>query len=176
MKPHMAASLVRLIYASRVTEECGPEELQEILDVSRRNNAAAGITGALCYSGRGFLQCLEGPRTAINEVYRRIVRDTRNEDVTLLAYAPIKERAFGQWSMAYMQTDRIGPSILGKHGVTQSLDPYSLNAEQALSLLKDVARERAAERAGQKNAPGGGVAAASRQTANPTDRDRAESG
>ena len=154
MKPHMAATLVRLIYVSRITKECGPKDLQEILDVSRRNNAELGVTGALCYSGQGFLQCLEGPRTAVNELYRRIIQDERNEDVTLLTYAAIKEREFGQWSMAYMRADQIDQAILAKHGAAQTFDPYAMNAEQSLGLLKDIARERAAFLAKQQHTPG----------------------
>jgi hypothetical protein len=137
-------NLVRLMYASRITKECGPKELEDILNVSRRNNKTLGVTGALCYSARGFLQCLEGSRTAVNELYRRIVQDTRNEDVTLITYAHIEERAFGQWSMAYVRADEVDQAILRRHGIAGTFDPYALNADQALGLLRDTARERAA--------------------------------
>ncbi len=136
-------SLVRLIYVSRMSRACGPKDLEDILAVSRRNNVDRGITGALCYSGRGFLQCLEGPRDAVNVLYGLILTDTRNSRVTLLSYGPIEERAFGQWSMAYVRSDQVDRLILANYGLSPQFDPYQLNAQQALGLLRDTARERA---------------------------------
>jgi len=52
---------VRLTYVSRMTESCDMEAVEEILRVSRPQNAARGITGMLCYDPQYFLQCLEGP-------------------------------------------------------------------------------------------------------------------
>ncbi len=144
MNPHMTETLVRLMYISRMAPECGPKELQEILDSSRKNNAEMGVTGALCYSPKGFLQCIEGPRKEINMLYRRIVRDERNEEVTLLSYMPIAEREFGQWTMACVRSDEVEQAIMVEHGAAAEFDPYSLNAEKALGLLKDIALERAA--------------------------------
>lgn len=138
------ANDVRLIYASRMTTGCGPRDLENILDVSRKNNAALGVTGALCYAGCGFLQCLEGPAKAVNEIYRRITQDARNEDVMLLTYSPITERAFGQWSMAFIETEEADRLLLDRHGVTGDFDPHTLNDIQALGLLIDLARKHSA--------------------------------
>ena len=137
--------IVRLIYASRLAKGCGPKELEAILNVSRENNRDIGVTGALCYSARGFLQCIEGPRESVNMLYRRIVQDERNEDVTLIAYTQNEdERAFGQWSMAYVRADAVDQMILTKHRIKEPFDPYTLQAEQAHNFLCDMARERAA--------------------------------
>lgn len=141
--------IVRLVYASRMTRACSPQELVNIMESSRKNNYEAGLTGALCYSGRGFLQCLEGSRQYVNEVYRRIVNDPRNEDVTLIDYAVVEERIFGRWSMAYIRSDAIDKMILVKHGLTASFDPFALTPDQALGFLYDTAKERAAFLASQ---------------------------
>ena len=47
----------------------------QILAVSRRNNARAGITGALMYSGSAFAQVLEVPRLAVEAIFERIQRE-----------------------------------------------------------------------------------------------------
>lgn len=138
------AAVVQLVYASRMSRKCGPRELENILRVSRRNNQAMGITGVLCYSPRGFLQCLEGPPEAVNELYRRIVRDDRNKDVTLISYGPANRRAFVRWSMACVRSDEADAALLEKRGVKGELDPYAVGPRQALGLLADIARERAA--------------------------------
>ena len=39
--------LIRLLYASRA-RELGPFDVKDILERSRRNNQALGVTGALC--------------------------------------------------------------------------------------------------------------------------------
>ena len=69
--------LVRLLYASRATEEVTQDELLSILKKSRINNLAAGVTGVLCYSGGVFLQVLEGGREPVSHLYNRIAGDTR---------------------------------------------------------------------------------------------------
>lgn len=143
------SQLVRLVYASRMTKDCSPQELANIMQASRRNNELAGITGALCYSARGFLQCLEGKRADVNDLYRRIVNDQRNEEVTLVSYASIDERLFGRWSMAYIRADAVDKMILLQHGLTESFDPFELETDQALGFLYDTAKERAAFLASQ---------------------------
>lgn len=134
--------LVRLLYASRMSAKSGPKELAAILHSSRRNNAAMGVTGILCYSATGFLQCMEGPRDAVNELYRRIVRDPRNEAVTLLSFEDIRRRRFGKWLMAYLRADEVDGALLARHGADDGFDPFSMTAAQALALLSDTARER----------------------------------
>ncbi len=135
-------SLVRLIYASHMNHACQPKDIAAILEVSRKNNKRMGVTGALCYSRSGFLQCLEGPRDSVNELYRRIVQDTRNVDCALVSYGTIRRRRFGGWSMAYMRADEIDRLILARHGLRSSFDPCTVDEEQALGLLDDISRER----------------------------------
>ena len=65
--------LVRLMYASRAVPTVDQEELLAIVRKSKANNPAAGITGVLCFSEGIFLQALEGGRSAVNQLYARIV-------------------------------------------------------------------------------------------------------
>jgi hypothetical protein len=135
--------LVRLIYVSRLAKDCGAEELGKIMEVSRRNNKGLGVTGALCYSNRGFLQILEGPASTVNELYRRIIQDRRHVDVTLLEYAPIHQRDFEHWSMAYIRTDEIDRALLQKFATSQVFDPFEMSSAQARVFLLAVTKERA---------------------------------
>jgi hypothetical protein len=137
-------SMVRLIYASRLAEGVGPEDLQKILEVSRKNNEARGITGALCYDPQAFLQCLEGPRDAVNALYTTIVRDDRHRDVTLIEYADIYQRTFETWSMAFVRTDELDRQLVIKYSATRTFDPFSMSALQAGAFIADLAAERQA--------------------------------
>lgn len=134
--------LVRLIYASHMARACQPKDILAILEVSRENNKRMGVTGALCYSSKGFLQCLEGPRDSVNELYRRIVQDPRNVDCALVSYEPIRHRRFKEWAMAYIRSDEVDRRILSRYSMSKSFDPCALDNEQAIGLLDDISRER----------------------------------
>lgn len=135
-------TMVRLIYASRLARGVGADDLQHILDSSRKNNEENGITGALCYDPRAFLQCLEGPRDHINALYTAIVRDDRHRDVTLIEYADIHQREFETWSMAFVRTDELDRQLLIKYSSSREFDPFEMSALQAGAFIADLASER----------------------------------
>ena len=79
-----------------------PEDLEEILDHARRSNSRAGITGALVYVDRYFLQILEGETSRVKNLMDLISKDVRHETVTVLRETEISEAAFSNWEMAYI--------------------------------------------------------------------------
>ena len=81
--------LVRLMYASRAAEGLKPDAVGAILKKSTANNPAQGVTGVLCFSGKVFLQVLEGGRSQVSQLYNRIAQDPRHTDVVLLSYDEI---------------------------------------------------------------------------------------
>lgn len=135
-------SMVRLIYVSRMTEACDMAALQEILAVSRRNNASRDITGMLCYDPLFFMQCLEGPREAVNELYRDIARDNRHTQVTLLEYQEIRERMFDGWSMAFVRASELDEQVLRDVGTPGKLDPFALSPDQAKVLVAEIVKQK----------------------------------
>jgi hypothetical protein len=53
--------VIELVYVSQAKYLFQETELKDILDISRRNNIARGITGMLLYDDGGtFIQALEG--------------------------------------------------------------------------------------------------------------------
>ena len=44
----------------------------EIVEISRRRNAACGITGVLMFDGEHFMQCIEGDALAIDDLITRL--------------------------------------------------------------------------------------------------------
>lgn len=77
------------------------ENLTNILEQSRRNNARLGITGVLLYVRGSIIQVLEGEQPALEALYERIQADPRHKNVTTVINRPIPQRLFGQWSMGY---------------------------------------------------------------------------
>ncbi|MDQ6765050.1 MAG: BLUF domain-containing protein [Verrucomicrobiota bacterium] len=94
-----------LIYVSLARDDFAPDELLEILRVSRENNTQADITGLLLYKQRRFMQLLEGPEVAVRATFARIERDPRHHDVTILLEGETSERDFADWSMAFHELD-----------------------------------------------------------------------
>lgn len=135
-------NMVRLIYMSHFTKSVNPNDIQDILATSRKNNEEWGITGALCYDPKFFLQCIEGPRDRINALYRQILSDSRHQDVTLLEYSDIHQRKFAKWSMAYIRVNELTGSIVLKYGASKTFSPFAMTGHQALGFIEEIARER----------------------------------
>ena len=109
--------LYHAVYFSSVTPTT-LEQLPKILEVSRENNPALGITGALFAADDYILQVLEGGRTALTTLLGTIMQDTRHTDFVLALFDDIEQRMFGDWSMAdvTVQTPRTRDILLNALG------------------------------------------------------------
>ena len=130
--------LVRLLYASRAAAAIDQDALVAILRKSKANNPTVGITGVLCFSEGIFLQVLEGGRSAVNALYRRIVADPRHTDVELLCYEEIGERRFAGWSMGQVNMSRLNPALLLKYSEKPTLDPYAVSGQVSMALFQEL--------------------------------------
>ena len=70
-----------------------------ILLAARRNNRRDGVSGALVCRHDIYLQLIEGPETAIDALYARILRDDRHLDVRPLWSGTVAQRMFPDWEM-----------------------------------------------------------------------------
>jgi hypothetical protein len=130
--------LVRLLYCSRAVDT-SPEAVDSILQQSRQHNPAHGITGILCYGDGVFLQCIEGGRMQVSELFGSIQHDKRHKDVALLHFEEIFERRFGGWSMGQVNVSKLNSALLLKYSEKPELDPYAVSGKVSLSLLEDLA-------------------------------------
>ncbi len=130
--------LVRLMYASRAVPTVNQDELIAILRKSKANNPAIGVTGVLCFSEGIFLQALEGGRSAVNQLYNRIVGDPRHGQVELLCYEEIGERRFAGWSMGQVNMGRLNPGLLLKYSERPTLDPYAVSGAVSMALFHEL--------------------------------------
>jgi len=100
--------MLRLIYISTARQVIAARKLDQILLVSRRNNALLGVTGLLIAGGRRFLQALEGPEDAVTTTFERIGRDPRHFAVVTLRRETVATRAVPDWTMGYQRAGEIG--------------------------------------------------------------------
>lgn len=127
--------LIKLIYASRCKNNLNEKVIEDILASASRYNSAKGISGLLCYDSNFFLQCLEGSRRTVNELYARILHDSRHESPVILHYEVISARDFSEWEMAYVELTDDNKEKLYKFGLTDVFDPFSLSGDSANQLL-----------------------------------------
>lgn len=77
------------------------DNVRQILEIARENNARLSVTGALLYSGGYFCQIIEGEDEPLTDLFESIQLDPRHSDVAVLYYEPIATRSFAEWSMAF---------------------------------------------------------------------------
>ena len=130
--------IVRCVYASRASTNLTSAVVENILERSRTNNPASGITGVLCYSGDVFIQVLEGGRDEVCELYNSIVRDQRHSNVRMLIFEEIRERKFCNWTMGHVDLSKINPGLLLKYHEHAVLDPFTCSGSATMALLDEL--------------------------------------
>ena len=88
--------LVRLTYASTITSTPATirDELTTILNQARQFNFNHQIHGVLLYGNNTFYQCLEGPKSKIDQLYQKLLQDLRYSQIKQLSYHDISTGYF----------------------------------------------------------------------------------
>jgi hypothetical protein len=133
---------IRLIYASLADPTLSYRDMTELLRRATSHNKRTGITGVLVLAEHVFLQVLEGERGAVNRLYHRIAADHRHSSQILLEYKPVFERQFDRWTMRLIrwvgEPTAARRACLLHHFGTLQLEPWAMNARQAIAFLTDV--------------------------------------
>ncbi len=130
--------LVRLIYASKISNNFDHNDIANVLETARKNNAKLSVTGLLCFSKGTFLQCLEGSRSNVNRTYRGILNDPRHEDIIMLDYKEIQEREFTEWSMGYIPDSSLTEPINIRFSGSSEFNPYEMSGESSHLLMVEL--------------------------------------
>ncbi|WCN13250.1 blue light sensor protein [Marinomonas mediterranea] len=134
-------SLVCLLYASTISDNFEPDDIKHILSSAQRNNAKQHVTGMLSFNRKYFLQCLEGAREHVNEIYHRIARDPRHHRLEVLDYQYVNKRSFSEWHMGYLQDTHTLSELFYKYSPSDQFDPYNMSPDGAFLLLQDIKTE-----------------------------------
>jgi hypothetical protein len=113
------------MYTSMPARVLSEAKLYELLDTARKANNRFGVTGMLICLPESYIQLIEGPKPHIEQLYQNIQQDKRHLRVTTLREAPIENRFFPDWAMAFKRSDS---------NIT-SLDVLNLDAERVLELF-----------------------------------------
>lgn len=128
--------LQQIIYTSKVhPDHDNLKSLEDILKKARTNNTKLGVTGLLVLDKGTFLQVLEGEEKALQFLYTKIEKDPRHSNLRLLLKQDIKEKEFGDWSMAFGDLeDNI--NILEGHMSLTELEFANITAPMAKKVLQ----------------------------------------
>ena len=96
----MQTRLKQVIYVSEKTDTSS-DSLTDIYDISQKNNSESGISGCLLIGSNSYLQLLEGPDSAVENLYSKIKMDSRHKKVKKLFEQHIEEKLFSSWSMKF---------------------------------------------------------------------------
>jgi hypothetical protein len=133
-------SLYRLIYVSQAVAGLEYPDFIQILQKSEFNNKKVGITGMLAFGDSMFLQVLEGNRRLVSQTYNRILLDKRHVNAELIGFREIEERAFGVWSMKFVDLSNQAEAsdIILKYSGSERFSPLSMTPKQCFSFLMDI--------------------------------------
>ncbi len=127
--------LIRMLYLSRSVGPQTTTVTSSILASAQGYNAQNGITGVLCQGQGFFLQALEGERSIVNQLYRKIALDQRHKDLEMMLLDDIDQRRFGQWSMAHVVLSDRDPRVqLQQPG----FDPYATPGRVLMARLDEL--------------------------------------
>lgn len=131
--------LARLIYSSFASGPITANDLRDILESARRFNSLFNITGMLCYGDKRFMQYLEGERTLVNQLYRKILLDERHKEVMILDYADIEKPIYKDWSMGFIDADNADiRNFLTNKINASSFQPENMSSTQALQFVDHI--------------------------------------
>jgi hypothetical protein len=127
--------LTQLIYISRAVGPQTTTVTSQILETARSFNKSHGLTGVLCQGKGLYVQVLEGERSVVNSLYRRIAADSRHVDAEIVLFGEIESRKFKEWSMALVNLSIDDPMVTMKH---PEFDPYSADSRAIIGLITEL--------------------------------------
>ena len=136
--------LCRLLYYSRSAETLTPSmvsnTIMPIMETALQNNPQLGITGALLFSEKFFLQAIEGDPGRVSELFLRIAQDPRHTAVTIADCRAIRSRAFDNWGMTFLSIAKLPAETAARFGLEKGFDPGSMDARNLIRFMEDVLR------------------------------------
>ena len=120
----------RLIYTSEATKPFNTRDLLNLLHASRSYNSIDGICGFLYYKNGIFLQVIEGESEMITNLFYRIQKDKRHNNIKIISSTSINDFLFSNWSMGCIAFNEPKLSLIpGLSGELHSKENINLLVE-----------------------------------------------
>lgn len=139
------SALIQLVYVSKLTftSRLNNSIFDEVKVSARSYNQHNNITGILCYGNGHFLQCIEGKKSQVLALQKRIFSDRRHKDIKVLLLQKIERRSFIDWRMRLLFLERWLWSPTTKKQVTElspflPFTPHNWSTESTEQFLKVI--------------------------------------
>ncbi|MGZ8143546.1 MAG: phosphate-starvation-inducible PsiE family protein [Methylosarcina sp.] len=98
--------MIQTTYISTPARSIATDDLMEILNTSRLNNACLGVSGMLLFTGNFFIQTLEGEEKVVEDLIATIKKDPRHKDFRIIEKKKIVTREYADWTMGFKRVDK----------------------------------------------------------------------
>jgi len=102
------ADLFRIAYLSTVKGGPYALDIDELTRQCQRDNRLHGVTGLLLWSGRSFLQVIEGKESTVETLMRNIEADSRHHSIIFLEKKSVEYSLFTGWAMEVCAVPHMG--------------------------------------------------------------------
>ena len=134
--------MYRLIYKSRSKQQIDWDMVTHIMDHSSASNEEHDITGLLLATNTHFFQILEGRFEDVNDIFIRIARDDRHDNIRLVSFQVIDKRLFSGWGMrgigVFNFNKEIERGLMKKYGEEEGSVIFPLEEWMGLALVNDI--------------------------------------
>ncbi|MBT8053426.1 MAG: BLUF domain-containing protein [Xanthomonadales bacterium] len=134
--------MYRLIYKSKCKGTVDWRLVDQIIGSSEAHNQNDRVTGVLLATKSHFLQVIEGGFEEINDLFLRIARDPRHEEVQLVGFTCVESRLFGGWAMhgigIFDFNEDLSAALISKWGEESGGVRFPVQEWQALALINDI--------------------------------------
>jgi hypothetical protein len=97
--------LLRIVYVSTATKPLSAATLDAMLVMCRARNRDDGVSGLLLSAGDQFMQAIEGPPGAVNDLRGRLLTDPRHHAYRELLRQDTPVRLFPNWPLEFRRID-----------------------------------------------------------------------
>ncbi|WP_299255362.1 BLUF domain-containing protein [uncultured Aquimarina sp.] len=88
-------------YVSTANKLLSNSDINELFEFVKINNNSLNITGILMYSDGNFFQILEGEKTRIQDLFKRILIDSRHYDVIKIFDHEMEKPTFSKYDSKF---------------------------------------------------------------------------
>lgn len=103
-----------LIYKSIAKKGLKHEDMKDMMQKASSFNSKHGITGCLVYHNHSFIQLLEGDEKSVRQLFGKISRDERHQEITLLNLEENNFSLFANFSTVYNNFEDFGDQVRHK--------------------------------------------------------------
>jgi len=118
-----SAAAYELTYMSKAKKDISSDDVKDIYEISGKRNKELDVTGCLVFYKNEFFQILEGPKSHVLGIMRKIENDPRHYDIEIIWEGIKVIRSFHNWRMVNLnyQEDSFVKQTTPVHKLQQEL-------------------------------------------------------